>query len=93
MTVFAKKDEKKPQFVKYNKIKDEWIFALFDYLGQITYKGCFSLNRARVGLFLTKLVASVFDLANYNASILLNVTSVKNASVKTKKTQTFICFK
>ena len=84
MTDFAKKDEKKKtQFVKYNKIKDEWIFALFDYLGQITYKGCFSLNRARVGLFLTKLVASVFDLANYNAFILLNVTSVKNASVKT----------
>ena len=90
MTDFAKKDEKKPQFVKNNKIKDEWIFALFDYLGEII-KGCFSLNRARVGLFLTKLVASVFDLANYNAFILLK--SVKNASVKTKKTQTFICFK
>ena len=83
MTDFAKKDEKKKtQFVKNNKIKDEWIFALFDYLRQIT-KGCFSLNRARVGLFLTKLVVSVFDLANYNAFILLNVTSVKNASVKT----------
>ena len=83
MTDFAKKDEKKKtQFVNYNKIKDEWIFALFDYLGEII-KGCFSLNRARVGLFLTKLVASVFDLANYNAFILLNVTSVKNASVKT----------
>ena len=68
--------------LKNNKIKDEWIFALFDYLGEIT-KGCFSLNRARVGLFLTKLVVSVFDLANYNAFILLNVTSVKNASVKT----------
>ena len=92
MTDFAKKDEKKPHFVKNDKIKDEWIFALFDYLGEII-KGCFSLNRARVGLFLTKLVASVFDLANYNAFILLNVTSVKNASVKTKKTQTFICFK
>ena len=83
MTDFAKKDEKKPQFVKNNKIKDEWIFVLFDYLGEITNKGCFSLNRARVGLFLTKLVVSVFDLVNYNAFILLNVTSVKNASVKT----------
>ena len=56
MTDFAKKDEK-PQFVKNNKIKDEWIFALFDYLGEIT-KGCFSLNR--VGLFLTKPVVSLF---------------------------------
>ena len=47
------------------------------------HQGLFFINRARVGLFLTKLVASVFDLANYDAFILLNVTSVKNVSVKT----------
>ena len=75
MTDFAKKMKKNLSSLKIK-------FALFDYLGEIT-KGCFSLNRARVGLFLTKLVVSVFDLANYNAFILLNVTSVKNASVKT----------
>lgn len=57
MTDFAKKMKKKPQFVKNNKIKEEWIFALFDYLKEIA-KGRFSLNR--VGLFLTKPVVSLF---------------------------------
>ena len=47
------------------------------------HQGLFFIKQSSSWPVLTKLVVSVFDLANYNAFILLNVTSVKNASVKT----------